>query len=61
MLFRSDWKFDEKSQTLSLVVNGERITDLVIHAGHDWERETDTILFTGLDSNGRSVWGKRVK
>ena len=56
-----DWKFDEKSQTLSLVVNGERITDLVIHAGHDWERETDTILFTGLDSNGRSVWGKRVK
>ena len=30
-------------------------------AGHDWENETETILFTGLDSRGRSVWGKRIK
>ena len=54
------WNFDTGTQTLSLTINGEEIRDLIIHAGHDWERETDTILFTGLDSSGRSVWGKKI-
>lgn len=31
-----------------------------IFAGHDWENETETILFTGLDAQGHSVWGKRI-
>lgn len=53
--------FDEKSQLLSLTLDGTEITGLVVHAGHDWEREQDTVLFTGLDPQGRSVWGKRVK
>jgi hypothetical protein len=25
-----------------------------------WENETETILFTGLDAQGHSVWGKRI-
>ncbi len=55
------WTFDGDSQLLELSVGGETIRDLIIHAGHDWEREKETILFTGLDSDGCSVWGKRVK
>lgn len=55
------WNFNPETQTLSLTIDGETISDLIIHAGHDWERETDTVLFTGLDSNGRSVWGKRIR
>ena len=46
---------------LMVDLNSEKIENLVIFAGHDWENETETILFTGLDSRGRSVWGKRIK
>ncbi|MDR0894005.1 MAG: arabinan endo-1,5-alpha-L-arabinosidase [Prevotellaceae bacterium] len=56
------WSFDPQQQTLELrMPEGEQITDLIVFAGHDWERETETVLFTGLDAKGRSVWGKRVK
>jgi len=34
---------------------------LVVFNGHDWENETRTLLFTGIDENGCSVWGKRIK
>ena len=54
-------RFDTSAQTLDLTLDGERITGLRVHSGHDWEREQDTVLFTGLDSTGRSVWGKRIK
>ena len=55
------WEFAEQPQTLSLTLDGETVKGLIVFAGHDWENETETILFTGLDSRGRSVWGKRVK
>ncbi|WP_373758957.1 lipocalin-like domain-containing protein, partial [Bacteroides heparinolyticus] len=42
-------------------LDGEELKGLIVFAGHDWENETETILFTGLDSRGRSVWGKRIK
>lgn len=29
--------------------------------GQDWENETKTILFTGLNGKGFTVWGKRVE
>lgn len=57
----SSWAFDEKGQLLSIVLDGERINDLVVHYGHDWERQTNTVLFTGLDAEGRTVWGKRIR
>ena len=56
-----DWTFDPSAQLLSLNIDGDIISNLVVHAGHDWERGQDTVLFTGLDKDGRSVWGKRVK
>lgn len=56
-----NWKFNPNNQLLAFTIDGEEVTDLIVFAGHDWEREQDTVLFTGLDKNGRSIWGKRVK
>lgn len=55
------WKFSAEKQLLNLNLGEESLSNLIIFAGHDWENETETILFTGLDNRGRSVWGKRVK
>lgn len=54
------WSFLKDKQLLMLDLGMERIENLIIFAGHDWENEMETVLFTGLDSRGRSVWGKRV-
>lgn len=55
------WEFDPETQLLSLRSDNEEISGLIVHQGHDWELEQRTILATGLDSRGRSVWAKRVK
>lgn len=39
----------------------ETIEGLHLHMGQDWENEKVTILFTGLNAAGESIWGKRVK
>ncbi len=44
-----------------MTLNGEKINNLIIFAGHDWERRARHSAFTGLDDQGRSVWGKRTK
>lgn len=56
-----NWSFLTEKRLLTLKSDKEEIKNLIIFAGHDWENETETILFTGLDSRGRSVWGKRIK
>lgn len=56
-----NWSFLTNKQSLSLTVGGEKIENLIIFAGHDWENEKETILFTGLDNQGRSVWGKKIR
>lgn len=58
---RGSWAFDPAKQILKLTLDGEELNELITFAGQDWENERQTILFTGLDKNGRSVWGKRVK
>jgi arabinan endo-1,5-alpha-L-arabinosidase len=55
-----NWKFDP-TKGLTLILKDETINNLIVFVGHDWENETETLLFTGLDKNGCSVWGKRVK
>lgn len=55
-----NWSFLTEKQLLLLKYSTEEIRNLIIFAGHDWENGKETILFTGLDSRGRSVWGKRV-
>ena len=56
-----NWSFLTEKHLLMVKFGKEEINNLIIFAGHDWENETETILFTGLDSQGRSVWGKRIK
>ncbi|MDR1762806.1 MAG: arabinan endo-1,5-alpha-L-arabinosidase [Dysgonamonadaceae bacterium] len=56
-----EWSFAEKEQLLDLNIEGEQIRNLIVFAGHDWENERETVLFTGLDASGRSVWGKRIE
>jgi arabinan endo-1,5-alpha-L-arabinosidase len=58
---KGTWSFTEKDQTMTLTSDNETFRNLFIFAGHDWEKQTRTILFTGLDDEGRSVWGKRTK
>lgn len=58
---RAKWSFQPKKQLLNLKMDSEEISNLIIFAGHDWENEQETILFTGLDNKGCSVWGKRIK
>lgn len=55
------WEFDPQSQLLALSNGEEAISGLIVHQGHDWELQQRTILATGLDARGRSVWLKRVK
>nr|WP_235816354.1 arabinan endo-1,5-alpha-L-arabinosidase [Bacteroides ihuae] len=56
-----NWMFDANKKILDIRIGEEVIKNLIIFAGHDWENQKETVLFTGLDSKGRSVWGKRIK
>lgn len=58
---RGNWSFSNDKQILKMTIDGEDMNELIIFAGQDWENEKETILFTGLDNRGRSVWGKRIK
>lgn len=45
---------------LELNVNDSVFT-VFLFMGQDWENQTQTILFTGLNPEGHSIWGKKVK
>lgn len=53
------WKYADGRLTLQL--GDHYYGELMPHMGQDWENEQKTILFTGLDKHGYSLWGKRVK
>lgn len=57
---RGEWHFSHTEQFLKIRLENEILDNLLIFAGHDWENQKETVLFTGLDKNGCSVWGKRV-
>lgn len=52
--------FDDKD---ILEINTSDSTSYRVHLfmGQDWENQTQTILFSGLDAKGHSIWGKKVK
>lgn len=52
------WSFG--NNTLS-ITKSDSICNVHVFMGQDWENGMQTILFTGLDANGYSVWGKKVK
>lgn len=55
------WYFNEPDQSIALSIGDETIEDIAVFVGHDWENQVRTILFTGMDKKGQSVWGKRVE
>lgn len=55
------WVYNPLIHSISLTLGNEEINNLIVFLGHDWENQCSTILFTGLDSQGRSVWGKRIE
>ena len=46
---------------LTLQIGDEELQGLIPHMGQDWENQKKTILLTGIEKHGFSVWGKRVK
>ncbi|NDV68541.1 arabinan endo-1,5-alpha-L-arabinosidase [Dysgonomonas sp. 25] len=54
------WQLDTNNNILTLETS-EAVKELVVFFGQDWENEKQTILFTGLDNNAYSVWGKKIK
>lgn len=55
---KGTWNFDNGTLKLNLDNNN---AELQVFAGQDWENAAKTLLFTGLNNRGYSVWGKRVK
>src|SRR5690606_3426579 len=55
------WSFSKKDQMMTLTLRNKAFRNLHIFEGQDWENQTRTILLTGLDEDGRSVWGKKIK
>ena len=55
-----DGKWSYQNNQLILELDGKPV-QLKVFAGQDWENEKKTLLFTGLNDKGFSVWGKRVK
>ena len=55
---KGTWKWENNL----IYLDGQDMTvDLQVFAGQDWENEKQTILFTGINKQGYSVWGKKVK
>lgn|SRR5574344_57086 len=41
-------------------IGGEKVKYVKVYRGHDWEKKCETLLFTGINDNGLSIWGKKV-
>lgn len=55
------WSYEKNNLNLNISDSVPNVHNLHVFMGQDWENERKTILFTGLDANGFSIWGKRVK
>ena len=45
----------------TLIYDGKQVKEVKIFVGHDWENQTTTLLFTGINDEGFSLWGKKIK
>lgn len=55
-----EWDYDEKDG-LQIKIGDEIAGNVIPHTGQDWENEQITILFTGIEKHGFSIWGKRIR
>jgi len=61
MKFFSKNIVDFKDNEFTLCLENEKIRNVVSFFGHDWELQTSTILFSGIDNEGYAVWGKKIE
>lgn len=52
-----DWQYSDNF--IKLKLDREKL-DACVFIGHDWENQTRTLLFTAIDKQGNSVWGKKI-
>ncbi|MBN2611921.1 MAG: arabinan endo-1,5-alpha-L-arabinosidase [Bacteroidales bacterium] len=57
----ASYKWSFTGQTLELNWNNVTIDKVLVERGWDWEKKTETILFTGLNNKGTTIWGKKVQ
>ncbi|MDR2414584.1 MAG: arabinan endo-1,5-alpha-L-arabinosidase [Odoribacteraceae bacterium] len=55
--YTGKWKFADGQLQLTI---GDRRLSLEAWAGQDWENERRALLFSGLNDEGCSVWGKKI-
>jgi arabinan endo-1,5-alpha-L-arabinosidase len=49
-----------KNNRFTLRIGGKIIGEVIVSVGHDWENQKTTLLFTGIDNKGYSIWGKKI-
>lgn len=54
------WSFDSSENKVSIQLSVNYQFEAQVMRGWDWENDDLALLFTGLDSEGVSQWGKRV-
>ncbi len=52
------WTFT--NQVLELNWNNISVDKVIVRRGWDWENKKETILFTGLNNEGTTIWGKKM-
>lgn len=57
---KSKWSFNPDNG-LQLILGDIQLKNLWVFVGQDWENRKKTLLFTGLDEKGCSIWGKKVE
>ncbi len=58
------WKYTSNhlvTNRIDFNLSNNKFENLIVFVGQDWENQQQTLLITGLDKNGRTVWGKKVK
>ncbi|MBN2213791.1 MAG: glycoside hydrolase family 43 protein [Bacteroidales bacterium] len=55
----SDHQWTFSNQVLEMNWNNVTTDRVIVERGWDWERKKETILFTGLNNNGTTIWGKK--
>ncbi|MCX7987045.1 MAG: family 43 glycosylhydrolase [Bacteroidales bacterium] len=53
-------KWERSGDTLFLRWNTGDVDKVIVFRGWDWENNCSTWLFSGLNNNGRAIWGKKV-
>lgn len=51
------WSFE--NQLLELRWNTGKVDKLMVERGWDWEKKKETLLFTGINNLGTTIWGKK--